>query len=160
MPTTFFARVKEDCELNGYRPAGTKAIACLRETMHDPATFSAPDTFDPDRFSPERAEDKQPNRFIPDGGGRWRKQIPHYAGEKLAELMIQVYATLLLRDYTWELPSADHSLTTRLIPMPKDSAFPSASPHTRGNTPPSPPEGYARPPWSRFECRAADRQAV
>jgi cytochrome P450 len=41
-------------------PTGTKAIACLRETMHDPATFPAPETFDPDRFSPQRAEDKQP----------------------------------------------------------------------------------------------------
>ena len=120
VPTTFFARVKEDCELNGYRlPAGTKAIACLRETMHDPATFSAPDTFDPDRFSPERAEDKQPNRFIPHGGGPWEGH--RCAGERLAELMIQVYATLLLRDYTWELPSADHSLTSgELVPMPKD----------------------------------------
>ena len=120
VPTTFFARVKEDCELNGYRlPAGTKAIACLRETMHDPATFSAPDTFDPDRFSPERAEDKQPNRFIPHGGGPWEGH--RCAGEKLAELMIQVYATLLLRDYTWELPSADHALTSgELVPMPED----------------------------------------
>jgi cytochrome P450 len=36
--------------------------------MHDPATFSAPQIFDPDRFSAERAEDKQPNRFIPMAG--------------------------------------------------------------------------------------------
>lgn len=120
VPTTFFARVKQDCELHGYRlPAGTKAIACLRETMHDPATFPAPETFDPDRFSPRRAEDKQPDRFIPHGGGPW--QGHRCAGQRLAELMIQVYATLLLRDYTWELPSSDHALTSgELVPMPKD----------------------------------------
>jgi cytochrome P450 len=120
VPTTFFARVAEDCEFNGYRlPAGIKAIACLRETMHDPATFPAPGTFDPDRFSPERAEDKEPNRFIPHGGGPWDGH--RCAGERLAELMIQVYATLLLRDYAWELPSGDHTLTSgQLVPMPKD----------------------------------------
>jgi len=120
VPTTFFARVKQDCEFHGYRlPAGTKAIACLRETMHDPATFPAPQTFDPDRFSPQRAEDKQPGKFIPHGGGPW--QGHRCAGQGLAELMIQVYATLLLRDYTWELPSNDHALTSgELVPMPKD----------------------------------------
>jgi len=120
VPATFFARVKEDCELHGYRlPAGTKAIACLRETMHDPAAFSAPETFDPDRFSPVRAEDKQPSTFIPHGGGPWEGH--RCAGQGLAELMIQVYATLLLRDYTWELPSSDHALTSgELVPMPKD----------------------------------------
>ena len=120
VPATFFARVKEDCEFQGYRlPKGTKAIACLRETMHDPATFPAPQTFDPDRFSPARAEDKQPNRFIPHGGGPWDGH--RCAGERLAELMIQVYTTLLLRDYTWELPSSDRALTGgELVPMPKD----------------------------------------
>ncbi len=120
VPATFFARVTQDCELSGYRlPAGTKAIACLRETMHDPATFPGPQTFDPDRFSPERAEDKQPNRFIPHGGGPWDGH--RCAGQKLAELMMQVYATLLLHDYTWELQSADHPLTSgELVPLPKD----------------------------------------
>jgi hypothetical protein len=35
--------------------------------------------------------------------------------------MIQVYATLLLRDYTWELPSSERALTSgELVPMPKD----------------------------------------
>jgi len=87
--------------------------------MHDPATFPAPHTFDPDRFSPQRAEDKQPGKFIPHGGGPW--QGHRCAGQGLAELMIQVYATLLLRDYTWELPSNDHALTSgELVPMPKD----------------------------------------
>ncbi len=120
VPTTFFARVKQDCELHGYRlPAGTKAIACLRETMHDPATFPAPEIFDPDRFSPQRAEDRQPNAFIPHGGGPWEGH--RCAGQRLAELMIEVYATLLLRDYTWELPSTDHTLAVgELVPLPKD----------------------------------------
>ena len=59
------------------------------------------------------------NRFIPHGGGPWEGH--RCAGERLAELMIQVYTTLLVRDYTWELPSADHALTGgELVPMPKD----------------------------------------
>ena len=120
VPATFLARVKQDCELNGYRlPAGTKAVACLRETMYDPATFPAPETFDPDRFSPQRAEDRLPNRFIPHGGGPWEGH--RCAGQRLAELMIGVYTTLLLRDYTWELRSADRTLTSgELVPLPKD----------------------------------------
>jgi cytochrome P450 len=115
-----YRRDWQGCELHGYRlPAGTKAIACLRETMHDPATFPAPETFDPDRFSPQRAEDKQPGTFVPHGGGPWHGH--RCAGQKLAELMIQVCATLLLRGYTWELPSSDHTLTSgELVPTPKD----------------------------------------
>jgi retinoid hydroxylase len=120
VPTTFFARVKQDCELNGYLlPAGTRAIACLRETMHDPATFSAPETFDPGRFSAERAEDRRPNRFIPHGGGPWEGH--RCAGQRLAELVIQVYTTLLLRDHSWQLPSANRALSGgELVPMPQD----------------------------------------
>jgi len=120
VPTTFFARVKEDCELGGYRlPAGSKAIACLHATMHDDATFKNAETFDPERFGPGRAEDKRPNSFIPHGGGPWEGH--RCAGERLAEMMIQVYTTLLLRDHTWQLASTDRSLTGgELVPMPKD----------------------------------------
>jgi cytochrome P450 len=61
VPATFFARVTQDCELSGYRlPAGTKAIACLRETMHDPATFPAPQIFDPDRSPPSGPRTSSP----------------------------------------------------------------------------------------------------
>lgn len=54
-----------------------------RETMHEPATFPAPQTFDPDRFSPERAGDKQPDMFIPHGGGPWDGH--RCADQKLAD---------------------------------------------------------------------------
>jgi cytochrome P450 len=120
VPNTFFACVTQDCEYNGYRlPAGTKAIACLRETMHDPRTFTAPGKFDPDRFSQERAEDQRPNAYVPHGGGPWEGH--RCAGEKLAELTIQTYTTLLLRDYTWELPARNPTLTKgEIAPTPRD----------------------------------------
>jgi cytochrome P450 len=120
VPTTFFARVKEDCEFGGYRlPAGSKAIACLNATMHDAGTFSQPETFDPERFAPGRAEDKRPNSFIPHGGGPWEGH--RCAGEALAEMMMKTYTTLLLRGHTWKLGSTDRTLTSgELVPMPKD----------------------------------------
>jgi retinoid hydroxylase len=120
VPTTFFARIKQDCEFDGRRlPAGSKALACLHATMHEAGTFVEPDKFDPDRFAPGRAQVERPDSFIPHGGGPW--QGHRCAGEALAELMIQTYAALLLRDYRWELASTDRALTRgELVPLPKD----------------------------------------
>jgi cytochrome P450 len=119
VPTTFFARVKEDCEFRGFRiPKGWKATAALHATMNDGQTFPHPERFDPDRFSPERAEHQRaPNSYVPHGGGPMDGH--RCAGEALADLVLITFASRALRDTTWELPEQD--LTPKLgglCPLP------------------------------------------
>jgi cytochrome P450 len=57
--------------IGGYRiPAGGYVTVVLSNALRDPASFAEPHRFDPERFAPPRAEDKQ-NRasFMPFGAG-------------------------------------------------------------------------------------------
>lgn len=46
-------------------PAGDTVFGCPANSMRVPEAFSNPDTYDPDRFMPDRAEDKKkPYTFI------------------------------------------------------------------------------------------------
>ncbi len=64
-------RPLRDVELAGHRiPAGALVFVHLAALQHDPAIWTSPSTFDPDRFSPERAEDrKQRGAYMPFGAG-------------------------------------------------------------------------------------------
>ena len=60
-----------DVEVGGYTiPAGGYITVVLANALRDPSAFADPERFDPKRFAPPRAEDKQ-NRaaFIPFGAG-------------------------------------------------------------------------------------------
>ena len=88
--------------------------------MQVPATFSAPERFDPGRFAPERAEHaKQPKGYLPHGGGP--RDGHRCAGEALADLILRCIAVGLLRDHTWELPAQELALRPAgLTPLPAD----------------------------------------
>jgi retinoid hydroxylase len=121
VPSTFFARVKEDCEFNGYRiPRGWKAVAALPASMRVPAAFAEPDRFDPDRFAPERGElERTPTAYLPHGGGPWDGH--RCAGEALADLMLRSFTMGLLREHNFELPPQDLTLRPAgLTPLPAD----------------------------------------
>jgi cytochrome P450 len=121
LATTFFARVKRDCEFGGYRiPQGWKAVAALHASMRDPGAFPEPDRFDPDRFAPERRElERDPTAYLPHGGGS--RQGHRCAGESLADLILRSFATGLLRQGAWELPPQDLTLVPAgLAPLPRD----------------------------------------
>ncbi|MCB1614622.1 MAG: cytochrome P450 [Pseudomonadales bacterium] len=64
-------RTIRELELNGVKiPAHTMIFTVPRFTHNMPEYWTAPETFDPDRFSPERAEHKQHAfLFHPFGGG-------------------------------------------------------------------------------------------
>ena len=64
-------RPLRDVELGGHRiPAGAAVLALTSVLHFDPAVWTAPQTFDPDRFSPERAEDrKRRGTYLPFGAG-------------------------------------------------------------------------------------------
>jgi cytochrome P450 len=107
VPSTFFARVRQDCEFGGYRiPRGWKAVAALPASQRMGETFRDPDRFDPDRFAPARGElARQPATYLPHGGGP--ADGHRCAGEALADLMLRSLATGLLREHAFELPAQD-----------------------------------------------------
>jgi retinoid hydroxylase len=121
VPSTFFARVREDCEFGGYRiPKGWKAVGALPASMRAPGAFEDPDRFDPDRFAPARGElSREPTAYLPHGGGP--RDGHRCAGEALADLMLRSLAAGLLREHGWELPPQDLTLRQAgLTPLPAD----------------------------------------
>ena len=67
----FMKQPTEDVELRGIRiPKGCQIMISPFVTHHDPRWFPSPETFDPDRFSPERVGDIPNGAYIPFSGGR------------------------------------------------------------------------------------------
>lgn len=94
-----FRSVVQDLEFNGYRvPEGWIAFYPINVTHRDPAIYTNPDHFDPDRFGPERSENDVPYSLVGFGGG------PRLCvGYAFAQLEMKVAASYLLRHYTWEI---------------------------------------------------------
>lgn len=98
VPAGFRGVVKE-FEFNGYRvPQGWTALYMINAAHRDPDIYPNPAVFDPDRFSPERNEDKLPFSLVGFGGGS-RVCV----GFAFAQLEMKVLMSYLLRYYTWEL---------------------------------------------------------
>ncbi|MGW6461966.1 cytochrome P450, partial [Streptomyces sp. NPDC055078] len=69
--TMLMRRATTPVELGGFTlPAGTEVAFSLYAVHRDPRLFTDADSFDPDRWLPERQEAHGPNRaFIPFGAG-------------------------------------------------------------------------------------------
>ncbi|MFQ4143405.1 cytochrome P450 [Chlorogloeopsis sp. ULAP02] len=93
-------KVLESCEFGGYLiPQGWDVYYQIPETHQDSQIYTHPEQFDPDRFSPERTQDKQKLfSHIPFGGG-----IRECLGKEFARLEMKLFTALLVRDYEWEL---------------------------------------------------------
>lgn len=93
-------KVLESCEFDGYLiPQGWDVFYQIQETHQDQKVYAQPKRFDPKRFVPERAENKQKVfSHIPFGGG-----IRECLGKEFARLEMKVFAALLIREYQWEL---------------------------------------------------------
>jgi retinoid hydroxylase len=107
-----FRVMTQDAEYKGYRvPAGFAVSITPATTHHDPAVWTEPGRFEPERF--ERGEHKkQPFTFIPFGGG------PRLClGQNFAMTEMRIILAQLVRDYEWEL-LPDQDLTPRLFPSP------------------------------------------
>lgn len=98
-------------------PRGTIVTTSSLSGQRDPEFFTNPDMFDPERFGPERAEDKS-HRFawMPFGGGV-HKCIGLYFGQ----MEIKTIMHHLLRGYEWSVP-ADYTMPMdySALPVPKD----------------------------------------
>jgi len=109
-----FREVIQECEFNGYTiPQGWSALYEIGRTHQDSAIYTKSEQFDPERFAPERAEDKsKPFSYVPFGGG-----VRECLGKEFAKLEMKLFATLLVRDYHWEL-LADQNLEMVMVPTP------------------------------------------
>jgi retinoid hydroxylase len=78
--------------------------------------FSEPEKFDPDRFGEPRAEQsRHPHAFAPQGAGSVLGGHK-CAGYDYSTVFMQLFAVLLARDYTWEVPPQDLSMNRALVP--------------------------------------------
>jgi cytochrome P450 len=109
-----FREVIQECEFNGYTiPQGWSALYQVGRTHQDSAIYTKPEQFDPERFAPERAEDKpKPFSYVPFGGG-----VRECLGKEFAKLEMKLFAALLVRDYEWEL-LPDQNLHMVMVPTP------------------------------------------
>jgi len=107
-----FRGVVKPFEFNGYYvPAGWMVLYSILETHRISEIYPQPETFDPERFSPQRQENKQrPFSLIGFGGGS-RICI----GIAFAKMEMKIVAAHLLRGYDWEL-LPNQSLETAQVP--------------------------------------------
>lgn len=99
-----FGKTKEPMSFDGVTvPAGWMVLFALMPSHGTHGVYTNPERFDPDRFSPERAEDKRhEHAFVPQGAGpATGHRCP---GLDLATFMMAIFAAVLLRGHTWELP--------------------------------------------------------
>jgi sterol 14-demethylase len=90
----------EEYELDGYRmPKGWLTILCPAVAHRLEDVFTDSDRYDPERFAPERAEDRQPNALIGFGGGFYR-----CPGSAFGTKEIEIALALLLERYSLTPP--------------------------------------------------------
>jgi cytochrome P450 len=88
-------------EWGGYTiPANSMVVVSPIHTHHMPEWWPDPFLFDPERFSPERAEDERhTHHWVPFGGG------PHMClGKRFAETQVRAIMHQLVRRYRWSVP--------------------------------------------------------
>lgn len=95
-------QVAEDLNVKGYTvKAGDMVWASPPVTHRLSRLFTNPTAFDPDRFSPERREDRNLMAYQPFGGGKHK-----CSGNAFAMFQIKAIFAVLLRRYDFELVDA------------------------------------------------------
>jgi cytochrome P450 len=107
-----------DFAFAGHRiPAGTMVVISPIHTHHMPEWWPAPTLWDPERFSPARAEDERHTHcWIPFGGG------PHHClGLRFAELQVKTTLHQLVLRYRWSVdPGYQMPVQQAPISKPRD----------------------------------------
>ncbi len=102
-------------EFEGYLiPKGAMVVISPIHTHHMTEWWNDPLRFDPERFSPRRAEDERHSHsWIPFGGG------PHMClGMRFAELQIKAIVHQLVRRYRWSVPD-EYRMPVQQAPISK-----------------------------------------
>jgi len=111
-----FGRARRTFELRGLRiPAGATLLWAAHAHNQDPATFTRPGEFDPERFSEARAEHRRHEHgFAPQGmGPATGHKCP---GIDYTTVLMQVFTTVLVRSFTWNLPEQNLQLIPSKVP--------------------------------------------
>lgn len=111
-----FRGVIETFEFNGYTiPQGWTALYPINVAHRDPAIWTEPNRFDPDRFSPARNENSVPFSLVGFGGG------PRVCvGYAFAQLEMKIMCSELLRRFDWRiLPDQDLRMIYRPTLFPR-----------------------------------------
>jgi retinoid hydroxylase len=98
-----FGKAKADFDVDGKTiPAGWKVLWAVLPNHTTCSLYSDPARFDPDRFAPERAEDRRHlHAFVPQGAG---PAIGHRCpGLDFATILMQIFTIVLLRGFDWQL---------------------------------------------------------
>lgn len=111
-------KVAQDLHFKGYTiKAGEMVWTCPPVTHRLSQLFREPERFDPDRFGPERREDKNLMAYQPFGGGKHK-----CSGNSFAMFQIKAIFAVLLRRYEFALtaePSTYVDDYTQMIVQPK-----------------------------------------
>ena len=100
-------------EFAGYRiPAGTNVVVATSVPHYLPEYFPNPEQFDIDRYTPERAEHRQPRAFAPFGVG-----AHHCLGDKFAEVQIALNIATILHKTELQLDPPDYQLKLKARPV-------------------------------------------
>ncbi len=121
-PVPYIPRqVMHDVEFKGYKiPRGSAVSTSPDFTHRMPEYWKDPDAFDPERFSPHRAEHKQHRYlFVPYGGGAHKCIGMHFA-----QIMAKVFVYQFLLKFQCSLHSnADIDIQHVPIPRPKRKLY-------------------------------------
>jgi len=100
-------------------PAGERVMIATAVPHYLPEFFPEPERFDIDRYTPERAEHKQPYVYAPFGLG------PHRClGNGFAEVQIAATMATVLHEVDLDPDRAGYSLKTTQVPLPSpDESF-------------------------------------
>jgi cytochrome P450 len=94
-----FGKARRTFEFAGYTvPQGWQVFWGIRSSHVRPEIYREPETFDPSRFDPPRAEDRaHPHAFVPNGAGPVTGH--KCAGYEFAPVLLQVFLIELYRSY-------------------------------------------------------------
>lgn len=117
-----FGKTKQPLEFDGVSvPAGWMVMWAVTPSHGAQSLYTNPAAFDPDRFSPERAEEKRhEHAFAPQGAGPITGH--RCPGLDFATYFMEVFAIVLLRGYSWQLPPQSYAMDySKTPPEPKDA---------------------------------------
>ena len=113
--TSIPRKAARDCQFGGFHiPKGTPVGISPIHTHHMPSIWTKPHEFDPERFSPERAEHRRhAYAYLPFGGGAHLCIGQHFADMEVKSVMHQ-----LLRRFRWTVPEG-YRMPYQLVPIAK-----------------------------------------
>ncbi len=122
MVAAVFGKTKAPLQFDGVSvPAGWMVMWAVTPSHVAQSLYTNPTAFDPDRFSLERAEDKRhEHAFSPQGAGpATGHRCP---GLDFATYFMEIFAVVLLRGFTWQLPPQNFEMDfSKTPPEPKDA---------------------------------------